>query len=232
MALIWDSLDTFICMYTTSLTLFFYLEVVAIARSCLHSSAQHECGEHCHVRPLRNSHTLGSFGETWDLSVRTYTLWWVWSHGWMFQCLRSSVQRRKHGSVKIHTVHTTVSSSDHISIPDIFAVILIAPSSYSCVCFRTCLWTCGEFTVGFGLALLFILHSVFNLSQECCVQEDCTFLTPVLITKSETLTNTFYFPHALNTDTGNLEARKLSSIPMFIFQNHVFSSPHALSMQV
>lgn len=44
-----------------------------------------------------------------------HTLWWVWSHGGMFQCLRSSVQRRKHGSVKIHTVHHCFLLRSHLN---------------------------------------------------------------------------------------------------------------------
>lgn len=75
-----------------------------------------------------------------------------------------------------YTLPTTASSSGHVPITTVQWSICchldfrsLVPPPPLCVCSHTCLVTCGQLTVAFRSSILFILHSVCNLSQKCCV---------------------------------------------------------------
>lgn len=131
----------------------------------------------------------------------------------MFQCLHSSCSEDQTRPCE-NTHCTTVSSSDHVSIPKIFVVIVLLPPALV-FAFAPVLWRVGSSQLVFH----FYLYSTVSATcHKSCMNKYCTFITLVLITQNTTVTCQLYFPYALNTDIGNqVKLIKLSSVPMFVF---------------
>ena len=213
MALIWDSWHIYLNLQPKPYTFFFYLEVVANARSCLHS--------HQHNMPWRTlscqasqefTHTgfiwrnLRFVGEDIPYDECDPTE----------ECFSVCVVLYRGGSMALwkYTLYTTVSSSDHISIPDIFAVILIAPSRY----FLLLLCLLSHLSLDVWRVHSWFWFGTFIYIAQCLqpvTRVLCTgrlhFSHPSFDHKKRNSYKHLYFPHALNTDTGIIEARKLSS---------------------
>lgn len=110
----------------------------------------------------------------------------------MFQCLH--VRRRKHGPVKIHTVHHCFLLRSHLDRNCVlkisgghldFTLTLLPPPPPPVFAFAPVFVTWGEFAVGSDSPLLFIFRSVCNLSQGRCVSLP---FAPDLITQNMTVT--------------------------------------------